>query len=379
MKPKICVLYSKSGCGFWRSWQPTQFLQKRGLADIRYIDLRDIAGPEIGKDLHWCDIVSTSGLIGTDGLALVRQYQKLGLKVAVDYDDLYFNVSPFNVAYRTIGVEEVQVRNPQTGDVQHLWQDGKNGFDLKANRIKFHSYVELLKEVDIITTTTIYLKDAMASISGRSDNIHVVQNAVDLNHWKPLDVRDSFPDEFRFGWAVSNSHGEDWFNFKAALVQFLESHPKAKFVCIGDTGFDIKASLPKGQVEWYPFSDLWEYHYPLRMPLLGLDAAVAPLADLEFNKCKSPLKYAEYTAFGWPVIAQKMLPYTECIVNGHNGLLAGTTEEWVSALSALYDSKDLRLKLRFNAMFAIKELFDLEKVCYEWANVYQGAKEIVTV
>ncbi len=128
--------------------------------------------------------------------------------------------------------------------------------------------------------------------------------------------------------------------------------------------------MPEKQIEWYPFSDLWEGHYPLRMALLGLDAAICPLAETEFNRCKSPLKFEEYAAFGWPVIAQKMEPYISHIVGGETGLLAGSKDEWLHALHSMYENPGLRAKLSFNAKFAVKEMFDLKNIAREWAAVY---------
>lgn len=340
---------------------------------MRIIDARDLPS-NMGEQLAWCNILWTTGWMDSNELMMMRKYQALGIKVVMDYDDLYFNVSPFNIAYRQIGTEEVQVRNPKTGDIQYLWKDGVDGFDLKANQKKFHAWVQTLQEADLVTTTTVYLKNAMLEASGRQGPIAVVPNAIDLKQWKPLDVRDKFQDAFRFGWAVSASHGEDWLFIKPAINKFLENHKDAKFVCLGDTYLDIKKGFPEGQVEWYPMSDLHEYHYSMRMPMLGLDVAIAPLADLEFNKCKSPLKYAEYTAFGWPVIAQNMEPYSSHIINGETGLLAKTHEDWVNCLETLYRDKTLRSKLHFNAMFTLKNLFDLDQVANEWANIF---KEVI--
>lgn len=369
-KPKLLVIHGKGGCDFWRTWQPCEEMRKQGLAEVRYIEARDIDVKLLSENFKWCDLAVIRGLIGMEGLATLRRYQQLGVKIATDYDDLHFNVSPFNPAYKHFGVDEVEVKDPTTGDIKKLWQDGRDGFDLKANQMKFHSYVSVLQEADLITTTTPYLKQAMAELSGRIDNIRVIPNAVDMTHWKPMDVRDKFKDTFRFGWAVSNSHAEDWLFIKPVLMEFLKRHPDAKFVCIGDASMRIDNVLPKGQVDWHPFSDLWEYHYPLRMAMLGLDVAIAPLADSEFNRCKSPLKYAEYTAFGWPVIAQDMTPYKEHIVHGQTGLLAGTHEEWLAALERLYADKGLRAKLHFNAMYTLKNLFDLQSVAREWQQAY---------
>ncbi len=369
---KILVILGRSGCDWWRTWSPCEEMRKQGLAEIRYLENRFMTAAQISEGLKWCDLAHIRGLFGVQGLQTLRNYRALGVPVTIDLDDLHFNVSPFNPGYKNFGTEEVEVKDPKTGDVKFLWKDGENGFNIKDNKLKFHAYKSVLQECDLITTTTVYLKDAMAEISGREDNIAVFPNAVDFQRWKPLDIRSKFSDKFRFGWAVSGSHGEDWIHFKPALKTFLERHSDAKFVCIGDTYMDIKASLPKNQVEWYPFSDLWEGHYEFRMAMLGLDVAIAPLAPTEFNKCKSPLKFAEYTAFGWPVIAQKIEPYSSHIINGETGLLAETTEEWLHCLESLYENQVLRSKLHFNAMFVCKQMFDITKVAREWATKYKN-------
>lgn len=373
-KPKIFCIHTKSGVGYWRVWLPLETMRKQGLIDVRYLDARLMSAETMKANMKWCDIVHIQGLIGVDALMHLRQYQSWGKRVVTDYDDNHFNVDPFNKAYRDFGTEEVEVRNPETGDVQFLWKDGEHGFSIKANQVKFHSYATILQEADAITTTTLYLKNSLAEISGREDNIHVLPNAIDFTQWKPLDadIRSKLPGKFRFGWAVSHAHKGDFLMMRDTLKAFLLAHPDAVFVCIGDVGMDLKTVLPKEQIEWHPFSDLWEGHYPLRMALLGLDCAIAPLADTEFNKCKSPLKFEEYAAFGWPVIAQKMEPYSSHIVGGETGLLAGTPEEWLNALHSMYENIGLRAKLSFNARFAVKDMFDIENIAREWADVYKS-------
>lgn len=378
MKPKIFCVYSRSGCCYWRTWLPLEEMRKQGLAEVRYLDSRLMSKETLKDNLKWCDIVHIRGLLGTDALMTMREYQNLGRLVVTDYDDNHFEVSPFNPAYREFGLEDVQVKDPTTGDVQYLWKDGENGLDIKRNQVKWHAFQALLQECDAVTTTTVYLKNQFAAISGREDNIHVLPNAIDFDQWRPLslsgdkDIRSHFKDKFRFGWAVSNSHREDFIFIKEALKVFLSTHPDAKFVCLGDAGLDLKSGLPAEQIEWHPFSDLWEGHYPMRMAMLGLDCAIAPLADTEFNRCKSPLKWAEYMAFGWPVIAQNMEPYSSHIVQGETGLLAKTTEDWIRCLESLYANRNLRSKLAFNAKFAVKDMFDIKTVAKEWHAIYSN-------
>jgi glycosyltransferase involved in cell wall biosynthesis len=376
---KLLALINKSGCDFWRTYLPCEEMRKQGLAEVKYLYLKEATSHEIAEALKWCEIVLLRGLGNPIGLQTLRNYKALGRKVVTDYDDLFFNASPFNPSYREFGTEEVEVRNPETGDVQFLWKDGRDGFSLKDNKVKFHAYKCILEEADLITTTTIYLKDALLEISGERE-IAVLPNAVDFQRWKPLDIRDKYKDKFRFGWMVSGSHGEDWLSIKNTLVEFLDKHKDAKFVCMGDTYLNLTSVLPPNQVEWYPFSDLWEGHYEFMAAMLGLDVAIAPLANTEFNRCKSPLKFAEYTALGWPVIAQKMEPYSSHIIHGETGLIADTKEDWLSCLESLYLNPSLRSKLHFNALYACKQMFDVTKVARDWAIAFRnlvGQREII--
>ena len=60
-----------------------------------------------------------------------------------------------------------------------------------------------------------------------------------------------------------------------------------------------------------------EYHqgvpilnYPSVIENLKLQAVVAPIKDMEFNRCKSHIKYLECCASGIPLFASNLLPYS---------------------------------------------------------------------
>lgn len=50
-------------------------------------------------------------------------------------------------------------------------------------------------------------------------------------------------------------------------------------------------------------------NYPSKLNSLKLNAIVAPLVDIEFNRCKSNIKYLEAAAIGVPLFAQDMITY----------------------------------------------------------------------
>jgi hypothetical protein len=51
--------------------------------------------------------------------------------------------------------------------------------------------------------------------------------------------------------------------------------------------------------------------WPAKLASLGLDLAVAPLADHPFNRAKSDLKVLEYGVLGIPVAASNVGPYRQ--------------------------------------------------------------------
>src|ERR1041385_5814598 len=98
-KPKILLIHGKSGCCYWRSYQFAKTAQQEGLADVRILEVKLMSQGEVTEALQWCDIAHIRGLMDEAGLETLLRYQRLGVKVATDYDDLHFNVSPFNPAY----------------------------------------------------------------------------------------------------------------------------------------------------------------------------------------------------------------------------------------------------------------------------------------
>lgn len=73
------------------------------------------------------------------------------------------------------------------------------------------------------------------------------------------------------------------------------------------------------------------------------DAALAPLMDTAFERCKTNLKYREYAAFGIPGIYSNVALFASCVTSGHTGLLADNrTDDWLHALHQLHTDHALR-------------------------------------
>lgn len=90
------------------------------------------------------------------------------------------------------------------------------------------------------------------------------------------------------------------------------------------------------KIHCHAWVNLYDY-YP-KIGYLNFDIGLAPLQDTIFNRCKSPLKFYEYSVFGIPTAASNVIPYSlEC-----NYLIDNTYESWFEKLGALIENEKLR-------------------------------------
>ena len=79
--------------------------------------------------------------------------------------------------------------------------------------------------------------------------------------------------------------------------------------------------------------------------LSDIDIGVMPLPDDEWARGKCGLKGLQYMALGIPTVMSPVGVNTEIIDDGVNGLLAGDEDEWLTKLTSLIESDDLRSDL----------------------------------
>jgi glycosyltransferase involved in cell wall biosynthesis len=98
---------------------------------------------------------------------------------------------------------------------------------------------------------------------------------------------------------------------------------------------------------------------------------IMPLPDDEIARGKCGLKALQYMATGRAVVASPVGVNTDIIQHGYNGLLAETSDQFVSALTALADP-DLRRRLGANARKTIEEKYSAEVIAGAFANVVRA-------
>lgn len=295
-------------------------------------------------------------------------------KVIFDHDDNVFKVSPYNPAYQVSGPNEVEVEYPD-GQKLRLWENGKAGFDMVRNRKRLFLVSEILKNVDLVTTPSSVLSGVFKSYGAKK--VKVIKNFVDGRVWKP--VRLEKDGLIRIGYQGGWSHYEDWHEIGEALVDVMARHRNTILVIMGQTYPGTLKDLPEGRVQtesWAPFEV-----YPWKFKTLNIDIGIAPLANNEFNICKSEIKWEEYSALGIPTVASNVPPYSLSIAHGKTGMLASGKDEWSEYLSALIESEERRRALGDAARAHVLADYELDGQIVQYENAFNSLfkKELIVV
>jgi len=111
--------------------------------------------------------------------------------------------------------------------------------------------------------------------------------------------------------------------------------------------------------------------YPRFVPWLTerarFDLAVAPLEASVFTRCKSDLKFLEYSALGIPAIYSRVTPYKESVRHLETGYLAeNTPRAWTRALEQMMDDEAGRREMAERAQDHVRATRTLAVCAVQW-------------
>jgi glycosyltransferase involved in cell wall biosynthesis len=214
-----------------------------------------------------------------------------------------------------------------------------------------------LRLADAVTVSTPYLAEQIAPLN---PNVHVLPNHVKAGL---ADLHRPKRDRLVVGWAGGTSHLVDMVTVADELRGVLEANPE---VDMHFMGFDY-SPLVRRQCRWSNWQpDVGEYY-----KRIDFDIAIAPLADVPFNRSKSAIRALEMAACGIPIIAADVGPYREFVQDGKTGFLYGSAEEFAKRLDELIHDPDARAELGAAAREQAKG-WTIEEGWKLWESVYES-------
>jgi glycosyltransferase involved in cell wall biosynthesis len=207
--------------------------------------------------------------------------------------------------------------------------------EMKAAREQVASELSsMLKLADLVTTTCPELAGRLRRLGG--GDVRVVENYVEAGFVRERSTVTRPPDGVTVGWVAAAEHRGDLkeLRLRRTLEAVLEQQPQLSLVSVG---VDLAVQSDRyAHVEHVPFPQLPD-------TVAQWDLALAPIADVSFNRVRSNIKVKEYAACGVPWLASPIGPYKE--LGEEQGGRLVPDYGWADALADLAADDEARGRL----------------------------------
>lgn len=329
------------GCGYYRTIKKAELLSPEHEVTVwgnewdkevkQHANIENFYDTVFSKyDVVWTHTITNEIMFAWMRTAATKH----GTKLIMDIDDNFLDVHEKNPASKQFA-------------------NGKSKKAFLATALSF---------CDAVTVSTLPLKEVLSErlkmIHGVSVPIYVFPNFNDIKDWdyKPVDKNPWVT----IGYMGSISHAEDLEMVLPSIKAVMEKYPTVMFQLMGQlTHKEAQKTFKKWSQDLrnrlYMVQPTLNFsEFPFWLAQQPWDIAIAPLIDSSFNKCKSHIKWMEYSMYKIPTVASRVYPYYKdilgknTIIDGETGLLANDNE-WVDKLSLLIEDSKLREKLGNNA------------------------------
>ena len=279
------------------------------------------------------DIIIFQRLQNMPALALIQELRKEfpTVKIVAELDD---------------SVGEVAPSSPYKWKDHHRWS------------------AEHIHKSDAVITSTDYLAKSIKFIT-KDKPVHVAPNCIDKGTWlftkKPKHKENN---EIRIGYVAGGAHDEDLRIIYTAMLPILEEYKNVKFV-IRYGGFNPPWLKKHPQID-YKGVGWFMSEYPQKLADLNIDLALAPLRDSEFNRCKSNVKWIEWSSLGVPLLASDVEPYKHN--KGSIKLVNNNPVSWLNAIEDFIED---------GRLFELKDRDTLEKQNKKYYNLNKETKKLL--
>lgn len=187
----------------------------------------------------------------------------------------------------------------------------------------------------------------------------------------PAPVRAAAP---TIGYMATGGHNADLELALPAIIDLMDTHPELRFETFGRVTPPRALNRFGDRVTHHP--GIADYRAFLeRLAQLGWWAAIAPLEDTVFNRCKADTKWVEYSFAGIPVVASDLPVYARGCSQGC-GFLARDESQWREGLKQLIRNEALRDETVERARRKLAELYSPQRLQNQLREVIARARTL---
>ena len=197
-----------------------------------------------------------------------------------------------------------------------------------------------------------------------NNSVFVIPTAIDTDKFN---MRGKGSGRLNIGWVGSQTAGP-YLKLIFDVMQELSRRYDFIFKVIG-AGYEV--SIPGVTVE----NIKWDLEDEAEA-FQGIDIGVYPLPDNLWARGKAAFKAIQYMSVGIPVVASSVGMTKELILDGVNGFLANSEEEWVRKIELLIKNFDLRESIGLNGRKSVEEKFSLRVNAPKIIDVIRKARNI---
>jgi hypothetical protein len=361
--PRVLCLLPKDSDGslLWRHWFPINEIQTHGIiCDWTYVE--DFIGqikPRLESGKY--NVVVTPRFTFREAwmlkyfVQLLHEYN-IAWVYELDDDMISENIVPRQVAYWM-----------QSDSYKDFPEEQRREWIRVGNEYARQARLQYLKLVDAVTVST----PALASLVEQYTEapILIVPNTMDLQWFTDrVNRTERVIGPITVGWSGGWRYDEDLTVLSQAWAGIAQRYEDVQFVINGYVSPSLLASVPSQRMNIIEWSDIEVY--PSR--LKNIDIGCCSVADIDWNKCKSAIKWYEMSVCGAACVASHAL-YGDEITDGINGLLATSAQEWELQIAKLIVDGRLRRSIQRNAVSEVDTYHNIKYTWPKWLHAWRTA------
>ena len=341
LAPKVAIIAELSipQCKKYRVIQKQEMLEELGIpcSVTSWTDSN-----EAKKQISLASLVIFYRVPGFDSVMdLIAECRRLNIKTLWDVDDLIFD-------------EDVLKTSSTINSLEPAEREGV------INGAKLYRQAMLACDEGIASTSGL----AKAMKEAGLETVYVVENALDdetLAAARSIEGRLKKQEDglirIIYG-SGTKTHNIDFLEAAPALANILKENPNVRFRIIGYLELPEYFDEVQNQIERIPFCNYTEY----LTYLSECDISIAPLENFVFNDAKSNIKYLEASITKVASVCSPRAAFADVIVNGENGFLADSEQQWHEAFDTLIQNPELRDNMAQAAYRTVTETYSPQAI-----------------